>query len=50
MELKGHHNSLKRLAYVGIFAITMNTNLERCSTKPFNSLLGETYELVTDKF
>lgn len=41
---------MKRLAYLSVFAISMNTNLEKTNTKPFNPLLGETYELVTDKF
>jgi hypothetical protein len=50
MEMKGDENALKRLAYIGVFAISMNTNLERTNTKPFNPLLGETYELVTDRF
>ena len=47
---KGEYNSLKRLAYLAVFAMTMNTNSEKSCTKPFNSLLGETFEYVTDKF
>lgn len=43
-------DSLKRLAYVAAYVITNLTCVERNSTKPFNPLLGETFELVTDKF
>lgn len=43
-------DSLKRLAYVSTYVITNLTCLERNSTKPFNPLLGETFELVTPKF
>ena len=39
-----------RLAYVSAFSATFLTVLERNATKPFNPLLGETYELVTSKF
>jgi len=41
---------LKRLAIVATYVITNLTVLERNATKPFNPLLGETYELVTDKY
>lgn len=41
---------LKRLAIVATYVITNLTCLERNATKPFNPLLGETYELVTDNF
>ena len=41
---------LKRLAIVATSVITNLTCLERNATKPFNPLLGETYELVTDNF
>lgn len=40
---------LKRLAYVAIYSATSLTSLEKTSTKPFNPLLGETFELVTPK-
>jgi hypothetical protein len=43
-------DSLKRLAIVAAYVITNLTCLERNSTKPFNPLLGETFELVTDKY
>ena len=43
-------DSLKRLAYVAAYVITNLTCLEKNSTKPFNPLLGETFELVTPKF
>ena len=39
---------IRRLAYVAIYSTTLLTSLERNTTKPFNPLLGETYELVTD--
>ena len=45
-----HPDSLKRLAIVAAYVITNLTCLERNSTKPFNPLLGETFELVTDKY
>ena len=41
---------LKRLAIVATYVITNLTCLERNVTKPFNPLLGETFELVTDKY
>jgi hypothetical protein len=50
MDFKGEDNSLKRLAYISVFSVTLSTNLERSSSKPFNSLLGETFEIVNDKF
>ncbi len=43
-------DSLKRLAYVATYVITNLTCLERNATKPFNPMLGETYELITDDF
>lgn len=43
-------DSIKRLCYVTAYVITNLTSIEKNSTKPFNPLLGETYELVTDKF
>jgi hypothetical protein len=39
-----------RLAYIGVHAITQVTICERNATKPFNPILGETYEFVTDDF
>lgn len=44
------HDPLKRIAYVATYVITNLTCLERNSTKPFNPLLGETFEMVTSKF
>lgn len=43
-------DSLKRLAYVATFSATFLTVLERSATKPFNPLLGETFEFVTKSF
>lgn len=34
---------------MAIWSATILTSLEKQNTKPFNPLLGETYELVTDK-
>lgn len=39
-----------RLAYVACYAIAQFNHFERCTQKPFNPMLGETYELVTDKY
>jgi len=41
---------IRRLAFVATYVITNLTSLEKNSTKPFNPLLGETFEMVTDKF
>jgi len=41
---------MKRLGIVSLFSISILTNIERNSSKPFNPLLGETYEYVDDKF
>lgn len=38
----------RRLAYIAIFSATCLTTVERNCTKPFNPLLGETYEYVDD--
>ena len=39
-------NPCKRLEYITTFAVTnISSNIDRLS-KPFNPLLGETYELV----
>ena len=37
----------KRLAYIGVFSIAQMTICEHSTTKPFNPMLGETYELIT---
>jgi hypothetical protein len=34
------------LAYLGLLTAIQHTNIERCLTKPFNPLLGETFEFV----
>jgi hypothetical protein len=39
-----------RLAYIAVHAISVVTICERNCTKPFNPVLGETYEMVTDDF
>lgn len=41
---------IKRLAYVTGFQISYLTNVEKATTKPFNPLLGETYELVRPNY
>lgn len=41
---------MRRLALIAAFQVTMFTSCERSTSKPFNPMLGETYELVTDKF
>lgn len=41
-------NPVERMLYVSIFAISIYTILERTG-KPFNPLLGETYELVEEE-
>jgi len=38
---------IRRLAYVAVYSCTLCTILEKSNTKPFNPLLGETFELVT---
>ena len=40
----------RRLAYMAVYTISQLTICERNATKPFNPLLGETYEFVTDDF
>ena len=42
--------SVKRLGYVSIYATSMFTNLTKSCAKPFNPMLGETFEYVTPKF
>ena len=41
---------MKKLGIVAVYAISMLTSLERQNTKPFNPLLGETFEFVTDNY
>lgn len=40
---------IRRLGIVAVYSCTLLSNIERNSTKPFNPLLGETYEFVNDK-
>jgi len=42
--------SLLRLAYVAVYSASTMAGVEKSSTKPFNPLLGETYELVTPRY
>ena len=39
-----------RLAIVSVFGCSMTTGAERNANKPFNPLLGETFELISDSF
>ena len=41
---------VKRHALVAVHMITTLTICERTTSKPFNPLLGETFEFVTDDF
>jgi hypothetical protein len=41
---------MKRLALVAAHQISVFTCLEKTVSKPFNPLLGETYELKTDTY
>ena len=45
-----HNDQVKRLAVIAVYSISMFTMAERINTKPFNPLLGETYELMTQDF
>lgn len=49
-EASHEPNSLKRLALLAIYSITTYANVEGRSRKPFNPILGETYELFTPNF
>ena len=40
----------KRIALVAIHAVTTMTPVEKTTTKPFNPLLGETYEFCNENF
>lgn len=42
--------SIRRLAFVSAYVVTNLTCIERNVTKPFNPLLGETFELETPTF
>jgi pterin-4a-carbinolamine dehydratase len=43
-------NALKRMGLVAIHGISQLTICERTNTKPFNPLLGETFEFVNKQF
>jgi hypothetical protein len=43
-------DSLRRLALIATHGVSCWTNIEYGTSKPFNPLLGETYELQTDDF
>ena len=43
-------DSCLRLAYVACFAVTSYVSTQQRTMKPFNPLLGETYELVKDGY
>lgn len=43
-------DSLKRLILVATWSVTSNMLIIGRTAKPFNPLLGETYELVTPKY
>lgn len=43
-------NSMERLAYITAFNLSQFCNIEGRSLKPFNPVLGETYELLTNDF
>lgn len=44
------NDSIKRLMYVSAFAIAQYKCSDKRLNKPFNPILGETFELLTDKF
>ncbi len=35
---------IKRLAYIGVYLAVQHTHIEKFPQKPFNPLLGETFE------
>lgn len=39
-------NPTKRVAYIASFLAVQHTNVEKFPSKPFNPLLGETYEFI----
>jgi len=43
-------DSLHRLAYIAAFNVSQYANLEERNLKPWNPVIGETYELLTNKF
>ena len=47
-KIKGS-NPAERLAYIAAFSVAQMTVCEHSTTKPFNPLLGETYEFINNK-
>jgi hypothetical protein len=43
-------DAMRRIALIGIYHVTTLSICERATTKPFNPLLGETYEYKNDDF
>lgn len=43
-------DSMKRLGLISTFLISMCAGLEKANKKPFNPLLGETFEMTNDKY
>lgn len=41
---------MKRIALVAVHQISSMSMIEKITTKPFNPLLGETFEFVTPQF
>lgn len=41
---------MRRIALIAIYQISSVTVAEKSLTKPFNPLLGETFEMRTEKF
>jgi hypothetical protein len=41
---------LKRVALIAVYNVSRLAHMAERGTKPFNPLLGETYELVTQKY
>jgi len=50
VQANGQADSLRRMAYVSVFnAAQFNSIVDR-KLKPFNAILGETYEYITDEY
>ena len=49
-EAAQEENPMKRMALVATYFITTLSMCELMMHKPFNSILGETYEYVTDDY
>jgi hypothetical protein len=39
-----------KLAYLGAFMISSYGNFEKSKKKPFNPMLSETFEMITDRY